>query len=325
MATKRGTVLEIEQLSDRIMPSTTAIFSNGLLLVQGDNAGNSIQVAARTDGTLQVTDHGVNVAIAGTAPTLTNLRILVEQSGSGQGYVLATDKSLGTIPTYLDATLGRDNVLTPGNSGSSTEVGGHGINWLISGPGPDVLLGGTDAGSRNLFDWEPGTGTDVVVGRGGHNSLLVVGNTGGKGEMDQVDADGRGGFVYSRLNVVPFKIFASHVDTLVIRPSSGDDQVTVNDLTGVPGLERVEVDGGDGNDTIDFSRQRNAGVRAIFNGGNGTNTYIAGAGVNDFLDSNDNTQVIPPHSGKVVNVSEAREASYLADFDAFQALLSRRK
>ncbi|MFX5472297.1 hypothetical protein ABTD76_18490, partial [Acinetobacter baumannii] len=86
-------------------------------LVQGGSAGNQIQVSANGDGSLQVTDHGVKVAIAGVAPTLTNTRIVVEQSGQGTGNILATDASLGTIPTFLDATAGTNNVIKPGNSG----------------------------------------------------------------------------------------------------------------------------------------------------------------------------------------------------------------
>jgi len=323
MSKKRRTDLEVEALADRIMPATSAIFSNGLLLVQGDNAGNDVLVSARNDGTLQVTERGAKVAITGVPATLANTKSIVEMSGKGRYNILATDATLGGIPTYLDATLGKDNVLKPGNAGPSTSVGGRGLNYLISGPGPDVLVGGSDSSSRNLFDWEPGTGTDVVIGRGKSNSLLVVGNNSGKGEIDQVSADGKGGFIFQRLNVVPFNISASNVDELVIRPSSGDDNVTINDLTGVEGLKRIEVDGGDGNDTIDFSRQRNKQIKGVFNGEGGSNTYIAGAGTNFVVDGGEDTIVIPPKSGKLVKLTPCNASPYLADYEAYLDLASR--
>src|SRR5262249_39121303 len=163
--------------------------------------------------------------------------------GTGKGNYLSTDKSLGGITTYLDASLGTNNVIDPNNNGPSTQIGGHGLNYLLDNPGGgDVQIGGGYKDSQNPFDVEPGNGADVVMGRGGHNSLLIVGNNGGQGENDTVTADGNGGFVYQRLNVVPFNIYATDIQDLVIRPSSGNNNVTVNDLTGVSGLQEVEVD-----------------------------------------------------------------------------------
>jgi hypothetical protein len=295
--------LEVEQLPDRILPSATATFSNGLLLVRGDNQGDNLVVSADSSGVIHVTERGQAVQIVGaTQATLANTSIVIEQSGAGLDNVLSTDKSLGTIKTFLDATTGTNNVLNPGNVGSSTEMGGKGINHLISGPGPDVLIGGADSTSNNFFDWQPGTGTDVVIGRGPKNTLLVVGNNAGKGENDQVIVDGQGGFIYQRLNVVPFQIFASHIDTLVIQPSTGNDTVTVGDLSSVKGLHRIEVDGRGGNDTVDFSAQKNTAVTAIFNGGGGASTFIAGAGPNRVINPAPDTIILPAGSGALTEV-----------------------
>jgi hypothetical protein len=315
--------LEVEQLEERAVPSATAIFSNGMLRVQGDDSGNDLMVSARADGSLKVTDHGAAVAITGTGASLANLRIVVERAGAGQHNTLATDASLGNVHTFLDATAGTDNVIRPGNSGPSTEIGGHGLNYLLSGPGPDVLIGGADRSSRNLFDWEPGTGTDQVIGRAGQNILLVVGNNNGKGENDRVDADGQGGFIYSRLNVVPFQIYATNIDQLIIRPSSGNDTVTIGDLTGVTRLKKIEVDGGAGDDTIDFSQQLNPKIKAVFNGGTGNNTYIAGAGPSYAIEGGGrDTAILPPDSGRYVRVPAKDAATYLLDLNPFLDILA---
>lgn len=302
MNAKKSVTLQVEQLSDRVLPSATASFSNGVLLVRGDNQGDNLLVSADSNGNIQVTERGQAVTITGsTTATLSNTSLVIEESGKGYGNVLATAKSLGSIATYLDATLGHDNIIQPGNPGPSTEVGGHGFNHLYAGPGgKDVMLGGTDRSSQTLFDWEPGTGTDVVIGRGGTNTLLDVGNFNGQGENDEVDADGQGGFIVQRNNLVPYQIDCTDVQYVILQPSTGSNTVTINNLTGVQGLKQIEVDSLGGNDSISFANQQNPDITAVFNGGSGSDTFVLGAGPNKILNYGaQDTVIIPPDSGPV--------------------------
>src|SRR5579862_1881077 len=81
MSDKKRANLGLEQLTERVVP-TTAIFSNGMLFVQGDNHGNNINVLADANGNIQVTERGHQVTIAGATATTANVAIVVETARS---------------------------------------------------------------------------------------------------------------------------------------------------------------------------------------------------------------------------------------------------
>jgi hypothetical protein len=116
---------------------------------------------------------------------------------------------------------------------------------------------------RNLFDWEPGTGTDVYLGTGKANAVLVVGNRSGAAENDSLTADRAGGVTYARNNLVPFLLFTRGIQDWYIQPSTAaGNVVTVGDLTGTA-TRRVEVDAS--RSTVDAGDQNNADVRLVVN------------------------------------------------------------
>lgn len=274
MCMKPNASLNLEQLTQRLVPST-ATFSNGLLFVQGDNLGNNINVIADADGTLRVTERGENVPIAGAVATTANVKTVVQQAGTGNNNRLATDASLGAIPNTLLGNGTGTVTYAPGNNAPSQAFGSPNplaTNHFISNPGgKDTFVGGA---GRNLFDWEPGTGTDVYVGKGRLNAVLVVGNSNGLAEEDTLQPDGQGGVIYSRLNLVPFKLFTSGIQEWYLQPSTGaGNNVVIGDLTGTP-TKRVRVDVN--NSKVDAGAQENADVRLVVNGRR--NTVIEGAG-----------------------------------------------
>jgi hypothetical protein len=275
MSKKNRVHLDLETLGDRITP-TTAIFSNGMLFVQGDNQGNNIVVSADANGNIQVTERGQAVTIAGaTTATTTNTSLVVEQAGTGNNNTLSTAASLGAIP---DALMGNGSgVVTynPLNNAPSTAFGSpnaSALNDFISNPGgKDVFVGGA---GKNLFDWEPGTGTDTYIGAGRSNTVLVVGNNNGKAENDSLTADGNGGVTYSRNNLVPFNIYTKDIQNWYIKPSSAaGNTVTIGDMSGTA-TKKVEVDANKG--TVDAGNQNNADVKLVANGSR--NTVTEGAG-----------------------------------------------
>jgi hypothetical protein len=275
MSKNKAIRLDLEQLYARITP-TTAVFSNGMLFVQGDNLGNNINVSADANGNLQVTERGQQVAIAGaTTATTSNTLVVVEMAGRGKNNTLATDASLGTIADSLVGGGGGTMTFNPGNTGPSSAFGSpnaNAVNHFISNPGgKDTFVGGA---GNNLFDWEPGTGTDTYVGAGKTNAVLVVGNNGGKAENDSLMPDGNGGVTYTRNNLVSFQLHTTGIQKWYIQPSSAaGNTVTVGDLTGT-GIRRVEVD--DSSSTTDASGQNDAGVHLVVNGSR--NTVSEGAG-----------------------------------------------
>jgi hypothetical protein len=275
MSIKNLAHLDLEQLSQRVM-LTTATFSNGLLYVLGDNQGNNVNVLADGNGNIHVTERGQEVNVAGaTQATAANVRLVVEQAGRGQNNTLSTDASLGAIPDTLLGAGGGTMTFKPLNNAPSNAFGSpnaNAVNDFISNPGgKDVFVGGA---GRNLFDWEPGTGTDTYVGAGKSNTVLVVGNANGAAENDTLAADGAGGVTYSRNNLVPFNLFTRGIEYWNIRPSTGaGNNVTVGDLTGT-GTKRVEVDAS--RSTVDASGQNDPNVLLVVNGRR--NTVSEGAG-----------------------------------------------
>jgi hypothetical protein len=280
MSEMQSAGLALEALAERIVP-TTAIFSNGMLFVQGDNLGNNINVQADSSGNIQVSERGQAVQILGaTTATTSNVSVVVEDAGTGANNTLASGASLGTIPTAFLGNGTGTLTYAPGNKGPSSAVGSpeaNAVNNFISNPGgKDVFVGGKGS---NLFDWQPGTGTDTYIGAGRSNTVLVVGNANGSAENDTLTANGTGGVTFSRNNLVPFQIYTTGIQTWYIDPSTGaGNTVTVGDLSGTP-TKSVEVD--DSHSTTDASNQNDASVKLIVNGTR--NTVAEGAGTTSLV------------------------------------------
>jgi len=272
---KNNAQLAIAQLPDRIVP-TVASFSNGVLFVQGDNAGNDISVAADASGNIAVTDHGAAVTVTGsTAATTTNVKLVVEVAGTGKNNTLSTAASLGAIADTLIGNGSGTMTFSPLNNAPSTAFGSHNVhahNVFNSNPGgKDVFFGGA---GENLFDWQPGTGTDTYIGAGKSNTVLVVGNNNGQAENDSLQVDGSGGTTYTRNNLVPFVLHTTGIQNWIIQPSSATGNVvTIGDLTNTA-TKKVEVDTTRG--TVNAGAQNNPHVELIVNGPH--NTVTEGAG-----------------------------------------------
>jgi hypothetical protein len=275
MSRKNHCRLGLEQLPDRITP-TTAVLSNGMLFIQGDNLGNNIDVLADSSGKIHVTERGQQVNITGSVQaTTTTVTQIVEQAGSGNNNTLATDASLGAIPDTLIGNGGGVMTFKPGNNAPSTAVGSpntSAVNNFLSNPGgKDVFTGGK---GYNLFDWEPGTGTDYYIGAGKDNRVLVDGNSNGQAETDSLMPDGTGGVTYSRTNLVPFCIYTKDIQGWFLHPSTGSgNTVTIGNLTGTK-TNQVQVNAS--GSTIAAGGQKNASVCLVVNGK--SDTIAEGAG-----------------------------------------------
>ena len=147
-----------------------------------------------------------------------------------------------------------------GGAGDDSLEGGAGNDILDGGDGNDIMIGnrGDDDASGGLgndsFQWDPGDGDDVFDGGGGTDTLIF--NGANVAEIMTVTTQANGGFQF-------FRDVAS---------------ITI-DTTNV---ERVEVDGLGGNDSIDGSGQTNIAVALEITGGDGNDTLTGGAG-NDTL------------------------------------------
>jgi Ca2+-binding RTX toxin-like protein len=139
-----------------------------------------------------------------------------------------------------------------GGAGDDRLTGGAGNDSIIGNTGNDTALGGA---GNDSFTWNPGDGDDTFDGGAGTDTLVF--NGAGVAEQMTITTLIGGGFRFFR-NV-------------------GD--ITV-DITSV---ERVDVDGLGGNDTIDGSAQTNTGVALEISGGAGNDSLTGGAGADTFV------------------------------------------
>jgi Ca2+-binding RTX toxin-like protein len=306
----RAARLALQQLEDRTNPAVVAQFLTDFLIVTGDEAANNIVISANAAGGLVVTNNGANVAIqADFGPaTRAALRTVYVDAGAGNDRITLAEtlnnradnaNRASALLAAPSATLlggAGNDVITPqtggfqggviGNPilGNVIQRGGTGDDTLNSGFGNDAMFG--EDGNDTLI-WLPGTLLDTFDGGAGNDIGRIVGNGGATnpGDAFLLAANGDGRVRFDRTNLVPFTVFMDAIETVDLKPQTGDDTVTINNLAGTE-VVRVTVDGGAGNDVINGAGQLNAATRLILQGGVGNDTITGGAG-NDTLSGSD--------------------------------------
>jgi len=121
---------------------------------------------------------------------------------------------------------------------------------------------------------------------------VIVGNGNNQGDAFVLSANGAGRALFQRTNLVPFFIDITATENVVMQTQSGDDTITINDLTGT-GIRNVTADGGDGNDTLNGSA---TGATLLLIGGAGNDVLTGGRG-NDTLDGGDGNDILSGGKG----------------------------
>ena len=192
---------------------------------------------------------------------------------------------------------GEGNDVIDGQAGLDTLLGDAGDDEIYGGAGNDQLFG--QDGDDNLNGDE---GTDILDAGAGDNFAAagsdpseVVRFT-GTDDSDSVQiedglhllktsgvrvSDGTNSLTIY-FNSVP-KTNPRTVDTLELNLSSGDDEVSVGNLSGFSGLFQISVNLGNGDDLLDGTEQLNPKVVILSTGGEG-NDVLVGGGANDRLD-----------------------------------------
>ena len=160
-----------------------------------------------------------------------------------------------------------------GGDGDDTLRGDAGRDNIIGGLGDDVLRGGN---GRDTFFWNLTDGNDDVDGQGptgpgsgGVDRQIVIGTA--LNDVFTIDAAG-GETVISEANGGTLSI-GRGIEELRVETSTGDDQVTINDLTD-GSVQRIVALGDAGNDRLD-AQNIGAGVVSL-NGGQGDDVLFGG-------------------------------------------------
>ena len=261
---------------------TKASFSDGVLTVVGDHAGDSIVISRDIFGSILVNDDPIP---ASELPTVDNTA-LIKVIGLGGNDTISLDEAIGPLPAAEllggqgDDTLtgGSANDELDGQAGNDTLLGKGGADILSGGVGDDTLTGGTgndQALGMNGDDrmiWNPGDGTDVNEGGPGVDTVEVN----GANAAEQFTVATNGDRVrFDRVAPGPFSVDIGTSENLVVNANGGNDVVDASQLQA--GALNLTIDGGAGNDTLTGS----AGDDTIF-GGDGDDILIGGPG-NDTL------------------------------------------
>jgi Ca2+-binding RTX toxin-like protein len=307
--------------------SVRATFAGGILTVAGDDTDNVILVSANAVGALRVTHNGAMVAIlvlpgSGT-PHRTNTTLITVDGSSGNDDI-RLDSSLnnGTSPTLsptanasidggdgndtisveyggFNGTLGPNGEVQGVTLGNTVVLGGSGDDVLMAGFGTDQLFGGS--GNDTLIH-RPGNLSDTLEGGDGSDTATVIGNGGSTSAADRFEVlrSPTCRLLVRRTNLVQFSLDLDTIETLSLLPDltepGGNDEVTIRDLTGVPHLQQVIVNGAGGSDVIDASAQASVVVSVVASGGPAPDTLAGGAG-SDILRGDEDDDVITGGSG----------------------------
>ncbi|QDV34855.1 DUF4394 domain-containing protein [Tautonia plasticadhaerens] len=159
-----------------------------------------------------------------------------------------------------------------GGQAGDTITGGDTANSLVGGRGGDTIMGGS---GDDTIIWNNGDGSDLIDGQEGVDTQVVNGAP--AGDDFEVSANGTR-LSFQRTNLIPFTLDIGTVEALEVNAGLGTDTVTINDLTGVADLERIDVDGESDNDSIDATALPAGLVAATLRGGPGNDTILGSQG-----------------------------------------------
>ena len=202
----------------------------------------------------------------------TTENIVVNMNG-GDDRISVTGNLAALARITIDGGAGNDTIL--GGNGADLLFGGDGDDFIDGNQGNDVaFLGAGD----DVFQWDPGDGSDVVEGQAGFDTMLFNGSA--ANEAMAISANG-GRALFTR-NVGNIVMDLDDVERIDVRALGGTDTVTVNDLSGTD-VTQVAVSlagtiggtAGDGQADTVVANATN-GANAIVITGSGTSLAVAG-------------------------------------------------
>ena len=240
-------VVSYDAASDALTFTADAGDADDVTIV-GDNFANTLQI---------LVGNGDAITLAGDA-------------NAGNGFVLSTTVTandtltidaatspledgtfnLGDMNDTLNASAENGvfiNSLTfNGEAGVDNLTGTALADTLVGGPGNDIILAGD---GNDLIIWNNGDGSDTIDGQGDDDTVQVNGAD-GSGDEFAISASGARLNV-ERTNLGLFALDIGGVEELDLNTFAGEDEVVVDDLTGVADLDTISLVGGD--DIDDFN------------------------------------------------------------------------
>ncbi|MGG5823940.1 beta strand repeat-containing protein [Falsiroseomonas sp. HW251] len=250
----------------------------------GDSAADSV-VAEGTNGAdvVDLFGSGSSLALVGLAAQLgitgaegANDSLVVRLRGGDDSFSAAALPA-GVIRLTVDGGAGNDVIV--GSQGDDQLLGGDGNDFVAGGRGADsAFLGAGD----DVFQWNPGDGSDVVEGQDGTDRLLFF----GANVSETINILANGSRALFTRDIAAVTMDLNGVERIDFRALGGADNITVGDLAGTP-VTQVDIDlrgpngGGDGAaDSVTVNGTQGADTIGVT--GDAAGVHVSGlpAGVN---------------------------------------------
>ena len=273
----------------------------GVLTVLGNSGDNTISVSRDANGAILV--NGRHVRIHGVTATVANVKLLRVLSGAGNDTV-ALDETVGALPqAALFGGTGNDRITGSsaadrlhGGPGDDVLLGGSGNELLFAGRGNDFVDGNQGADTAflgagdDVFQWDPGDGSDVVEGQDGTDRMQFN----GANIAERFEVSANGPRIRFTRDIGSITMDLDGVETVDVPALGGADTLTVDDVTGT---DLTEVNG-------DLAASGGAGDGAA------DNVIVNGTAGDDVIDiAGDASRVSASGTAAQVNIAGAESAN----------------
>ena len=232
-------------------------------IVEVNGGGGAEQFTATANGTRVRFDRVDPAPFSIDIGTSENL---VLNANGGDDRFSATGNLAALIQITVDGGTGADTIL--GSNGIDLLRGGDGDDFVDGQQGNDVAFLGAGA---DVFQWDPGDGSDTVEGQSERDKLLFNGS----GGAEIFNASANGGRVLFTRNLGNIVMDLDDVEAVDLNTLGNTDTTIANDLTGTDLVELNVNQAG----TIGGTAGDGAADVVIVNGTNGNDVVdVIGAG-----------------------------------------------
>ncbi len=186
--------------------------------------------------------------------TYLNIHTAAAPGGLIRGQIF-TSANVNLAAGTATGTAGISNVENAqGGSGNDGLVGSFAANILDGLAGNDILVGAPGADSvfgganDDVVVWSNGDNNDLMDGEAGADIVQINGNV-NNGDVFTIGANGAR-VAFARTSAGPFALDIGTTERLIVNGIGGDDNTSVNSLTGVLDLAQIDLNGFAGNDTF---------------------------------------------------------------------------
>jgi Ca2+-binding RTX toxin-like protein len=212
-------------------------------------------------------------------------------------------------------------ITADGGTGNDTLLGGNGADFLLGNDGNDFIDGnqGNDTAlmgaGDDTFQWDPGDGNDVIEGQAGTDRMLFNGSN----VSEKMDVSANGGRVRFTRDVANIVMDLNDVESIVAKTFGGNDNVTVNDLSGTDVVnvapDLTATGGGDDGAADNVTVNATNGSDVVTVSGSNTNAQVNGlaarVSVSGAIATNDRVTVNTLAGDDVIDASGAAAGAAL--------------